>query len=203
MLDKKAEQNALTAEELYDLRSNTLDMHSLSRLSSSISCQQSRLLWLQDCDVNSKYFHVVMTGRWRVNSISSLVVNGSIVEGVHPVREVVFNYFSDQFKSIESVRPSMDGMVFRQLDYGDGVPLVRPFSIDEVKAAVWDCDNFKSPGPDGINFGFIKEFRSEMSGDIMSFIGDFHRNGKLTKGINSTSITLIPKVESPQKLNGF
>jgi hypothetical protein len=105
----------LTAEELDDLRSNTLDMHYLSRLSYSISWQQSRLLWLQDGDANSKYFHAVMTGRRRVNSISSLVVNGSTIEGVHPVREAVFNYFSNHFKSIESVRPSVDGMIFRQL----------------------------------------------------------------------------------------
>ena len=203
MLDKKAEQNALTAEELYDLRSNTFDMHSLSRKSSSVSWQQSRLLWLKEGDANSKYFHAVMIGRRRMNSIASLVVNGSTVEGVHPVREAVFNYFSDHFKAIDSTRPSMDGMVFRHLDYGDGVSLVRPFTIDEVKAAVWDCDSFKSPGPDGINFGFIKDFWSEMSGDIMRFIGEFHRNGKLTKGINCTFIALIPKVESPQKLNDF
>jgi hypothetical protein len=32
---------------------------------------------------------------------------------------------------------------------------------------------------------------------------EFHRNGKLTKGINSTFIALIPKVNSPQRLNDF
>ncbi|GAU46852.1 hypothetical protein TSUD_241610 [Trifolium subterraneum] len=35
----------------------------------------------------------------------------------------------------------------------------------------------------------------------MRFISEFHRNGKLTKGINSTFIALIPKVDSPQRLN--
>lgn len=94
-------------------------------------------------------------------------------------------------------------MNFWHLDYGDGVSLVRPFSIEEVKVVVWDCDSFKSAGPDGIHFGFIKDFWSEMSGDIMRFIGEFHRNGKLTKGINSTFIALISKVESPQKLSDF
>jgi hypothetical protein len=32
---------------------------------------------------------------------------------------------------------------------------------------------------------------------------EFHRNGKLTKGINSTFIALIPKIDNPQKLNDF
>jgi len=37
----------------------------------------------------------------------------------------------------------------------------------------------------------------------MCFVSEFHRNGKLSRGINSTLIALIPKVESPQKLNDF
>jgi hypothetical protein len=39
--------------------------------------------------------------------------------------------------------------------------------------------------------------------DVMRFVREFHRNGKLTKGINSTFIALIPKVECPQTLNDY
>jgi hypothetical protein len=34
-------------------------------------------------------------------------------------------------------------------------------------------------------------------------MAEFHRNGKLTKGINATFIALIPKVDNPQRLNDF
>lgn len=37
----------------------------------------------------------------------------------------------------------------------------------------------------------------------MRFMTEFHRNGKLTKGVNSTFIALISKVTSPQTLNDF
>jgi len=37
----------------------------------------------------------------------------------------------------------------------------------------------------------------------MRSIVEFHRNGKLVRGINTTFIALIPKVENPQKLNDF
>jgi len=83
------------------------------------------------------------------------------------------------------------------------VGLIKPFSLDEVKAAVWDCDSFKSPGPDRINFGFIKDFWHEMKDKIMRFVSEFHRNDKLSKGINTTFIALISKVDSPHKLNDF
>jgi hypothetical protein len=86
---------------------------------------------------------------------------------------------------------------------GEGGSLIRPFSEGEVKEAIWDCDSFKSPGPDGVNFGFIKEFWTELKDDVMRFVSEFHRNGKLAKGINATFIVLIPKVDNPQRLNDF
>jgi len=92
---------------------------------------------------------------------------------------------------------------FKTLTFQDGSGLVKPFSIDEVKWAMWDCDSFKSPGLDGVNFGFIKEFWHVLQEDVMRFVSEFHRKGKLCRGINSTFIALIPKVDNPQKLNDF
>lgn len=75
--------------------------------------------------------------------------------------------------------------------------------MEEVKQAVWGCDSFKNPGPDGIHFGFIKDFWNDLKHDFKKYMVDFHRKGKLTKGVNSTFIALIPKVASPQKLADF
>ncbi|MCI13322.1 cysteine-rich receptor-like protein kinase, partial [Trifolium medium] len=100
-------------------------------------------------------------------------------------------------------RPGVDNLQFKRLNLVESGSLTKPFTEEEVKSAVWDCDSYKSPGPDGINFGFIKDFWAELRGDVMRFICDFHRNGKLTKGINSTFIALIPKVDSPHRLNDF
>ena len=93
--------------------------------------------------------------------------------------------------------------MFKNLSYVEGSSLIKPFSEGKVKAAVWDCDSFKSSGPDGVNFGFIKEFWEDIKGDVMRFISNFHRNGKLRRGINTTFIALIPKVDSPHRLNDF
>ena len=38
---------------------------------------------------------------------------------------------------------------------------------------------------------------------MMRFLVEFHKNGKLAKGINSTFIALIPKVDSPHSMNDF
>jgi hypothetical protein len=100
-------------------------------------------------------------------------------------------------------RPRIDNLLFRQLSLTESGSLTKPFTESEVKTTVWDCDSYKSPGPDGINFGCYKDLWEDIRGDVMRFISDFHRNGKLTKGINSTFIALIPKIDSPQRLNDF
>jgi hypothetical protein len=130
-------------------------------------------------------------------------VNGVNVEGVQNIREAVYNHFSSHYKSSGTSRPSIDGLQFRQLSYTEAGSLTRLFTLEEVKQAVWDCDSYKSPGPDGVHFRFIKQFWDILKDDFMKFLVEFHRNGKLSKGINYTFIALIPKVSSPQRLNDF
>ncbi|GAU40818.1 hypothetical protein TSUD_398020 [Trifolium subterraneum] len=141
-----------------------------------ISWQQSRSKWLKEGDANSKYFHSVLAGRRRGNAITVIQAYGVTVEGVSPIRQAVFTHFTSHFKTIRMERPRVDNLQFK---------------------------SYKSPGPDGINFGFIKDFWAVLRGDIMRFISEFHRNGKLTKCINSTFIALIPKIDNPQRLNDF
>lgn len=67
------------------------------------------------------------------------------------------------------------------------------FSEVEIKEAVWDCDNFKSLGPNGINLGSIKDLWDILKDELMHFFSKFHHNVKFAKGINSNFIALIPK----------
>ena len=132
-----------------------------------------------------------------------LQVKGAQIEGVHDIRSAVYNHFASHFRKSHMLRPRVENLRFRQLSMAEVGSLIRPFTVEEVKQAVWDCDSYKSPGPDGINFGFIKQFWTTLKEDFMCFITEFHRNGRLTKGINATFIALIPKVSSPQRLNDF
>ncbi|GAU10308.1 hypothetical protein TSUD_422640, partial [Trifolium subterraneum] len=154
-------------------------------------------------DANTKYFHSVLANRRRGNTISSLQVDGVTMEGVVPIMHAVVSHFAFHFKAGNVERPGVDSLTFKRLHSAEVSSLIKPFALEEVKATVWDCDSYKSPGPDGVNFGFIKDFWTEMHSDIMRFISEFHRNGRLTKGINAAFIALIPKVESPQRLNDF
>ena len=202
-LDGKGEIDALYADDCDELHEVSANIHSLSRLNTSICWQQSRNQWLREGDANTKYFHSILSTCRRHNAICSILVDGVRIEWVHPVRHAVFTHFSHHFKSQAEVRPSVSNLRFRTLSVEEGGSLTKPFSVDEVKEAIWDCDSFKSPGPNGVNFGFIKDFWLDLKDDVMRFVSEFHRNGKLVKGVNSTFIILIPEVDNPQRLNDF
>jgi exonuclease III len=202
-LDTKAEVVDLNEAEITELHDLSASLQSMARMQNCIHWQKSRMNWLNEGDANSKFFHNFMSNRRRHNAINMVSVEGSVVEGVQGIRETVFNYFSNHFKSRGFRRPCIDGLNFRRLSLAEGGTLTKPFSLEEVKQAVWDCDSYKSPGPDGVSFGFVKECWNLLKDDLFRFLVEFHRNGKLTKGLNSTFIALIPKVDNPQRLNDF
>jgi len=178
VLDFKGEVDVLSEEKVNVLHELSSELHSLSKANASISWKQSLLLWLREGDANSKYFHAIMSSRRRRNAISSVVVDGNIIEGVDNVQEAVFGHLQTHFQAQQINRPRVDDLHFCRFSAIDGNFLTCPFR-EEVKAAVWDCDSFKSPGPDGIHLGFIKDFWLDLKLDIMRFISDFHRNGRL------------------------
>ncbi|GAU40913.1 hypothetical protein TSUD_297190 [Trifolium subterraneum] len=172
-LDQKGEEEQLSQAELVELYGVTSDIHSLSHMHTSICWQQSRSRWLKE----GLQIPSTFTRLWS-----------------HILRPTLRLYNEDRF--------GVDNLVFKRLSPLES-SLTIPLSVAEVKAVVWDCDSYKSPGPDRINFGFIKDFWDVLQGDVMRFILEFHRNGKLTKGLNSTFIALIPKIDSPQRMNNF
>ncbi|GAU38950.1 hypothetical protein TSUD_363890 [Trifolium subterraneum] len=142
------------------------------------------------------------------NAVRSIEERRSSREGSRSSDHVPFNRFIEEAVLIDLPLSRQSGS------------LTKPFTVEEVKAAIWDCNSYKSPGSDGrvqyapfdlwrapgsflLLQGLWRAPQASFLADIMRFITDFHRNGKLSRGLNSTFIALIPKVDRPQKLNDF
>ncbi|MCI12924.1 cysteine-rich receptor-like protein kinase [Trifolium medium] len=111
-LDCKAEEEVLSEEEVAEMHGITSDIHSLSRINTSICCRR------------------------RSNALSSIMVDGVRVEGMSPIHQAMFSHFSSHFRAVNTVRPTVDDLQFRTLSFTEGGSLVKPFSVKEVKAAV-------------------------------------------------------------------
>ncbi|KAL2900645.1 hypothetical protein RDABS01_025727 [Bienertia sinuspersici] len=81
--------------------------------------------------------------------------------------------------------------------------LVREFSDDDIKNAMFSIPGSKAPGPDGYNSSFFKAAWKDIGGDVCQAIRDFFAKGKMIKELNCTRLTLIPKVSQPTSVTEF
>ncbi|PNX63123.1 cysteine-rich receptor-like protein kinase, partial [Trifolium pratense] len=125
----------LSESELAEFHGVLSDVHSLSRLNASICWQQSRSRWLKEGDASTKYFHSVLASRRRGNIISSLQVDNIMVGGVAPIRHAIVSHFASHFKANIVERSGVDNLIFKRLQVAEVSSLIKPFSMDEVKAA--------------------------------------------------------------------
>ncbi|GKE06329.1 cysteine-rich receptor-like protein kinase, partial [Tanacetum coccineum] len=104
---------------------------------------------------------------------------------------------NSRFKESNHNMPSFHSLLLRKLSSSDACLLESPFSLEEVKGAVWDCAGSKAPGPDGFNFNFIKSFWDVIKVDLWNCIQHFESTGSLANGCNPSFIVLAPKKPDP------
>lgn len=69
--------------------------------------------------------------------------------------------------------------------------------------AVWACGIDKAPGFDGFNFRFIREMWELIKDDIYAFVIQFLEHGDSARSINTTWVTLIPKMSNPVSIEDY
>ena len=169
----------------------------------SLLRQKARVRWLKEGDCNSRYFHLLINASRKNNTVSGVWIDGAWIEEPKKVKEAARSYFYNRFREENQQRPRLDGIPFRSINQHHNTMLTGRFEEDEIKEAVWGCGSEKSPGPDGINFKFIKRFWSILKPDILRFLDEFYVNGIFPRGSNASFIVLIPKVKNPQHLEEY
>lgn len=77
------------------------------------------------------------------------------------------------------------------------------FTADEIKRALDAIGDLKAPGPDGMPAIFFKKYWDIVSDQLIKEVQVVLRGGRMPMGWNDTIISLIPKVEKPQKVTNL
>jgi len=97
----------------------------------------------------------------------------------------------------------LDEVQFNKLYDEENEVLIAPFSMLEIEAVVMDSDGNKSPGPDGFNFAFVKEFWFLIKEEVRIMFDQFHGNEVIPKGMLAYFVALISKVSSPMAMKDY
>lgn len=114
-----------------------------------------------------------MLNKRKFNEINYFESNGIKLIKVKEIKDETGNHFSRLYEKQKLNMP----LECKCITDEDNERLNVEFNVEEINKAIWKCESSKSLGPDGINFGFIKEFWDVMKEDVIRFMKEFHLNG--------------------------
>nr|GEY48443.1 RNA-directed DNA polymerase, eukaryota [Tanacetum cinerariifolium] len=124
-------------------------------------------------DVNSKFFHDIINKRRSQLAIRGVFVSGDWHTEPSLVKDTFLEHFSTRFKQPFSSWLKLSLPFPTRLSSDQVSDLDRNISTKEIRAAVWDYGENKSPGPDGYTFEFFRRYWNVIGPDFSSVVACF------------------------------
>nr|GEY52202.1 RNA-directed DNA polymerase, eukaryota [Tanacetum cinerariifolium] len=138
--------------------------------------QKSKIKWAIEGDENSIFFHGIVNKKRSQLSISGVFVDGDLNTDPDVVKDMFKDHFATRFKQPAHGRLKLNISFPNRLSTDQVADMDRSVSRDEIRVAVWNYGENKSPGLDG---------------------------GSFLKGSNSSFVALIPKVTDAKFVTDF
>lgn len=169
--------------------------------------QRAKIAWLKDGDQCTSFFFrqmAVRRARSRINRIEG--IGGVDIDDPLLVRNEIVSFYENLLG--KSIDPELsDGIlepfIHKKLRPEEALHMIRPVTAMEIKDVIFGFNDNKAPGPDGYNSLFFKRAWNVIGEEVTKAVSQFFQTGKMVKELNSTIISLIPKLEVPRKPKDF
>lgn len=167
--------------------------------------QKSGCKWLVEGERNTRYFQMLLKKKRFKNRIFEIKVDDTnVVSNLTEIKSSAVSFFSSLFARDPSIVSDFDCSLIPSLVTDrDNSDLNKIPSVEEIKQTVFECDIYSTAGPDGFSALFFQHCWEIVCDDLCEAVIDFFRGEHLLKGITSTTIALIPKVDNPNSWTGF
>ncbi|XP_077222163.1 uncharacterized protein LOC143856007 [Tasmannia lanceolata] len=156
--------------------------------------QKARINWLNLGDSNSSFFHSAMKSRRNYNGIHALAnFEGTISTNPDTIKATLIQYYENLLNKRRTDSDSTTPNPNRTLSSAQAANLSRHVTREEIEENIRCTEGSKAPGPDGFNKKIYKTFWYLIGDKVSDAISYFFRSGKMSYGLNSTFISLIPK----------
>ena len=167
--------------------------------------QRAKVKWLNEGDGNKRFFHRAVMERRATNFISSVCDSDGNFHYGDEVPQTFIDYFQGVLGEEDSaVTPMMDQALFdRRLTLHESLEIIKPFTNDEIKSALFSIGIDKAPGSDGFSSLFFKSAWPIIGKDFLTAIHSFFYTSRLEKEVNHTLVSLVPKCPNASKVTDF
>lgn len=170
------------------------DLEHTLLMETQMNHQKLKIKWVKEGDSNSKFFHRLLNARKGKNFISRMQLTpDTFTEDPMEIENTIINFYQNLYSNQKEDDWEIQGITWDPISMEAARLLEANFTEQEVWEAINQCEGDKAPGPDGFSMAVYKEHWGVMKHDIMAFINEFYRNGKVSSKMNETYICLIPK----------
>lgn len=118
--------------------------------------QRAKEFWLKDGDQNTAFFHKSVRRRQTKNRILRLKNDHDVwAERGNDLNSLILNYFHNLYSVDSGDTHSILDNLEAKVDNIQNSILLRKFSNEEIREALYEMKPDKSPGPDGLPRGFF------------------------------------------------
>lgn len=149
------------------------------------------------------YFHALASYRIGKKVLTKFKVNGSSVNGIDNISRAIRMHFRDHFKQKELPFITLPWNSFCRIPPDKAAELKAIPCEAEILEAIKSCDPSKASDYDGFNLKFLLKMWDVIADDVLSFVRNFFQNGSCSSSINTTWITLIPKMEQASSIDDY
>ncbi|GAU47118.1 hypothetical protein TSUD_98950 [Trifolium subterraneum] len=161
---------------------------------------RAKMHWLQEGDMNTRFFHMSATARSKKKVIKLIVDNGTEAHTQEELCEVAKSYFDTLFKQRDGDHDPVLNLIQSRVTDDNNFFLTIPITKVEIHQALFQMHPDKSPGPDEFNPAFYQRFWEQCSDDIFSAASTWLEKGYFPTSLNETNICLIPKCDNPTSM---
>ncbi|KAL2933146.1 hypothetical protein RDABS01_016265 [Bienertia sinuspersici] len=157
-------------------------------------------------DSNSKIFYNSLKARSSRNTINRLMDNrGNWIEDMNDITKAFTKFYKTLLSGGEhrtQVNPEVVQLGVILTDQHKKL-LSCKFTDKEIKQAMFSIPSNKAPGLDGYNSQFFKTAWPIVGKDVIQAVRDFFVNRKLLKEVSITTLTMVPKVQTPSTVSEY
>lgn len=170
--------------------------------------QKSRIKWLCGGERNTKFFHQAMIQNRQRNRILSIKnAEGERKIEQREIEKVLVDYYKgilietqrDRGEAIEQICKEIPRLITNEQNKA----LMRAATMEEVEEIVMNMSKNKAPGTDGYTVEFYQAGWHFLGKEVLDAVEESRMKQKIWPSINSTFLTLIPKNNNSEEVQGF
>ncbi|GJS04028.1 RNA-directed DNA polymerase, eukaryota [Tanacetum coccineum] len=202
-IDKELDRGVVSDELLTKRMELNRKLHDLKLMEVKDYAQKAKVKWAIEGDENSKFFHGLINKKRSQLSIRGIFVDGDWLTDPKHIKDAFKDHFASRFKHPDRFRLKLKISFPNRLSSTQAIDMDNCITRSEIRKAVWECGENKSPGPDGFSFEFFRRYWNFIGPEFCSAVESFFISGFLPKGCNASFIALIPKVLDAKFVSDF